>query len=289
MFRLPCLLLALSLLGSCYVVPEGARPEVALDAAVASQFNFRGMTNVDAPVLQTEGVIDLPTKLDTGFVSLRAFANWEHFKVDQVRAESLQKYRGRVLGEIAKEEGKTAFDVMLDIAIEDDLQTYFMPPVQGTDDETWALRGRLWKDDRTLIGASDAGAHLDMIDTFAFSSQVLGAGVRERGLIPLEEAIHQLTDVPARYYGLKERGRLEEGWHADVVVFDAGEVGLGETYTKYDLPAGAGRLYAEAKGIEHVFANGVEIVREGKDTGKRPGTVLRSGKDTDTVEVPGGR
>jgi N-acyl-D-aspartate/D-glutamate deacylase len=220
---------------------------------------------------------------------MRAFANWEHFTIDQVRAESLQKYRGRILGEIAKEEGKTAFDVMLDIAIEDDLQTYFMPPIQGTDDETWALRGRLWKDDRTLIGASDAGAHLDMIDTFAFSSQVLGAGVRERKLIALEEAIHQLTDVPARYYGLKERGRLEAGWHADVVVFDADEVGLGETYTKYDLPAGAGRLYAEAKGVEHVFANGVEIVREGKDTGKRPGTVLRSGKDTDTVEVPGGR
>jgi N-acyl-D-aspartate/D-glutamate deacylase len=179
--------------------------------------------------------------------------------------------------------------VFLDIAIEDDLHTYFMPVMMGTDDESWAVRGRLWADDRTVIGASDAGAHLDMIDTFAFSSQVLGAGVREHKVISLEEGVRQLTDVPARLYGLRDRGRLEEGWIADIVVFDADQIGLGETYTKFDLPAGAGRLYAEAKGIEHVLVEGVEIVRDGEDTGARPGTILRSGKHTDTVEVPGGR
>ena len=128
-----------------------------------------------------------------------------------------------------------------------------------------------------------------MIDSFAFSSQVLGPGVREHEVISLEEGVRQLTDVPARLYGLRERGRLEQGWIADVVVFDADEIGLGETYTKYDLPEGAGRLYAEAKGVEHVFVEGVEIVRNGEDTGARPGTILRSGKHTETVEVPGGR
>ena len=97
-----------------------------------------------------------------------------------------------------------------------------------------------------------------------------------------------MTDVPARLYDVRERGRLEEGWQADMVVFEVDEVGLGATYMKYDLPAGAGRLYADANGIEHVFANGVEIIRDGKDTGARPGTVLRSGKDTETVTVPGG-
>jgi N-acyl-D-aspartate/D-glutamate deacylase len=104
----------------------------------------------------------------------------------------------------------------------------------------------------------------------------------------MEEAVRQLTDVPARLYGLRERGRLEEGYYADVVIFDAKEVGLGATYTKFDLPAGAGRLYADANGIESVFANGVEIIRDGKDTGARPGTILRSGRDTATVSVPGG-
>ncbi|MYH87484.1 MAG: amidohydrolase family protein, partial [Acidimicrobiaceae bacterium] len=114
-------------------------------------------------------------------------------------------------------------------------------------------------------------------------------GVRERELITMSEAVRQLTDVPAKLYGLRDRGRLEEGFFADVVVFDAETVGLGETYTKYDLPTGAGRLYADATGIEHVIANGVEIVRAGEDTGARPGVVLRSGRDTETVEVPGGR
>ncbi len=216
-------------------------------------------------------------------------ARWELFTVDQVQSPKQKKFRGRKIGEIAKELGKTPFDTFLDIALEDDLLTYFMPPVMGEDDATWALRAKLWKDDRTIIGASDAGAHLDMIDTFAFSSQVLGEGVRKRKLISVEEAVHQLTEVPAKLYGLKERGRLEVGWHADVVVFDLETVGLGETYTKFDLPGGAGRLYADAKGIDHVFANGVEIISHGKDTGARPGTILRSGRHTRTVEVPGGR
>ncbi len=220
---------------------------------------------------------------------MHMLANWENFTIDQVQKDSLAQYRGRRIGDIAEEEGKTAFDAMIDIAVEDDLQTYFMPPMMGDDEETWKMRGELWHDDRTIIGASDAGAHLDMIDTFAFSSKVLGEGVRDRGLITMEEAVRQLTDIPANLYGLRERGRLEEGFHADVVVFDPDEVGLGETYTKYDLPAGAGRLYADARGVEHVFTNGVEIVRDGEDTGARPGTVFRSGRDTATVEVPGGR
>ena len=220
---------------------------------------------------------------------MRGLAVWENFIVDQTRSEALAGYRGRSIGEISKERGQAPFDALIDIALEDDLQTYFMPPTLGVDDASWEIRGRLWQDDRTVIGASDAGAHLDMIDTFAFSTQVLGTGVRERGLIGLEEAIRQLTDVPARLYGLKDRGRLVPGWHADVVVFDPERVGLGETYTKYDLPAGAGRLYAEANGIEHVFANGVEIIRAGEDTGSRPGAILKSGRDTETVEVPGGQ
>jgi N-acyl-D-aspartate/D-glutamate deacylase len=127
-----------------------------------------------------------------------------------------------------------------------------------------------------------------MIDTFALATQVLGNGVRRHGVVSLEEAVRQLSDVPARLYGLRERGRLALGWHADVTVFDADTIEPGPTYTRHDLPAGAGRLYAEARGIEHVIVGGVEIVRRGEHTGALPGRVLRSGRDTDTVSVPGG-
>ena len=91
--------------------------------------------------------------------------------------------------------------------------------------------------------------------------------------------------VLMRLYGLRGRGRLAPGCHADVVVFDEREIGCGPTYTRNDLPAGAGRLYADASGIAHVLVNGVEILRGGEATGAMPGTVLRSGRDTDTVDL----
>jgi N-acyl-D-aspartate/D-glutamate deacylase len=220
---------------------------------------------------------------------LRALADWRILTVDQVFAPANEKYRGRTVGEIAEEEGKDPFDAMIDIALADELKTSFKPPSFGDDDAGWEVRAEVWKDDRVVIGASDAGAHLDMIDTFAFSTQLLGNGVRKHGLLDFEEAIRLITDVPARLYGLRDRGRLLEGWHADVVVFDGDTVATGPTYTRFDLPAGAGRLYADAEGIDHVLVGGVEIVRGQEATGSLPGTVLRSGRDTDTVEVPGGR
>ena len=158
-----------------------------------------------------------------------------------------------------------------------------MPVLPGDDDESWKVRAEIWKDPRTIVGASDAGAHLDMIDTFSLSTALLGNGVRRRGLLPLEEAVRQITDLPARLYGLRHRGRLAPGWHADIVVFDPDRIGPGPVHTRNDLPRGAARLYAEAEVIDRVLVNGVEIVRGKEATGETPGTILRSGRDTDMV------
>jgi N-acyl-D-aspartate/D-glutamate deacylase len=149
------------------------------------------------------------------------------------------------------------------------------------------MRGDAWLDERTVIGASDAGAHLDMLDTFAFSTVVLGEGVRERGLLTLSQAIRQLSEVPARYLGMKDRGLLRPGYWADVVVFDPDTVGRGPVYTRFDLPAGAARLYADSLGINHVIVNGREIIRNGKFMGVFPGKILRPGTDTQSVPLPG--
>jgi len=172
---------------------------------------------------------------------------------------------------------------MLDIVIADDLRTSLLMPLRANDDESWRMRGEAWLDERTIVGASDAGAHLDMIDSFASTMRVFSEGVRERRLLTLEQAVRQFTTVPARLVGLKDRGELKVGNHADVVVFDAASVGCGPVHTRYDMPAGAGRLYAEAIGIKHVFVNGREIVRDNAFQGQYPGKVLRSGRDTYTV------
>jgi N-acyl-D-aspartate/D-glutamate deacylase len=215
-------------------------------------------------------------------------STWGIYVINETFAPENVRYEGRQVRDIAADEGKDEFDVLCDIVVADDLMTGFGFPTRPDDDETWETRMKVWRDPRAVIGASDAGAHLDFLATFNYATVLLGEPVRKRGLMPMEEAIRLLTDVPARLYGLRERGRLQEGWHADVVVIDPETIGAQPVRMRFDLPAGAPRLYGGADGIEHVFVNGVEIVDHGEFTDARPGTLLRSGRDTDTVSVPGG-
>jgi N-acyl-D-aspartate/D-glutamate deacylase len=136
-----------------------------------------------------------------------------------------------------------------------------------------------------VVGASDAGAHLDMIDSFSYSTTLIARAVRERGLLPLEEAVHYLTGAPADLYGLHERGRVAEGRCADLQVFDPETIGPGPVSMRFDLPGGAGRVYGEAVGVHHVVVNGVPCVEDGELLAARPGRLLRSGTDTHTVSV----
>jgi N-acyl-D-aspartate/D-glutamate deacylase len=212
-------------------------------------------------------------------------AQLPNYTVVSVTAEKNKKYEGRKIAEIAAEKGCEPIDVMLDISLDDELKSVFAPEIGGHDRRAYELRGKLWHDDRTLIGASDAGAHLDMIDSFSFSTALLQVGVRELEVITLEEAVHRITDRPARYFGLIDRGRIALGNHADLVVFDAEKVGRGPSYYRYDVPGDQFRIYADAEGIDHVFVNGVQIVRGGEHTGATPGKVLRSGRDTHTVAL----
>ena len=166
----------------------------------------------------------------------------------------------------------------------DGLRTGLRPPI-GESEEDWVLRAQTWQDGRAIVGGSDAGAHLDTMCGAIYSTSMLGDGVRARGLLTWEQAVRQLTDVPARLYGLRDRGRLVPGAFADVVVLDPATIGHGAVRTRDDLPGGASRLYAEAVGVGHVLVNGTEIVHEGGFTGAVPGRVLRSGRDTDTVHA----
>jgi N-acyl-D-aspartate/D-glutamate deacylase len=123
---------------------------------------------------------------------------------------------------------------------------------------------------------------LDMMQAFNGHLAVVGSAVRDRQLLPLEAAVRLLTDVPARLFGLRGRGRVAEGWHADLVVFDPARVTAGPVEVRHDQPGGAWRLYGEAVGIEQVIVNGSVILDGGQPTGARPGLALRSGRDTES-------
>ena len=198
---------------------------------------------------------------------------------------------GRSIADVAAERGADPVDVLIDVVLPDRLPlTMVFPslvPSLGRSDEGWRVRAGVWHDDRTVLGGSDAGAHADLMCHANYTTMLLGESVRDRALLTLEEAVRQLTDVPARLYGLRDRGRVAEGWIADLVVFDPARIGSGPTQVRHDLPGGGERLYAEAQGVEHVLVNGREIVAGGRLTGDLAGTLLRSGRDTDTVTVPG--
>ncbi len=230
-------------------------------------------------------------RLDEGAKSkeagiIGALANWQMLLIDETFAPANAGYEGRSVAEVATERGQEPFDALCDIVIADDLRTGLRPPIPESEAD-WELKADVWRDPRTVVGGSDAGAHLDVMCGAIYSTSLLGDGVRKRGLLSWEEAVYQLTDVPARLYGLRGRGRLVPGYAADVCIFDPDRVGHLPERTRADLPGGASRLYAEAEGIEHVLVNGTEIAAAGAFTGALPGTVLRSGHDTDTVTVPG--
>jgi N-acyl-D-aspartate/D-glutamate deacylase len=224
-------------------------------------------------------------ELAQGPSPMRGIAKWERLKVGEVFADTNTQYQGRTIGEIADAEGRETFDVLCDIALADDLRTGLYQPVLGDDEATWSKRVDVWRDERTLVGGTDAGAHLDLLATFNATTAMLGKACREMKLLPFEEAISYVTDAPAQLYGLKDRGRLAAGYHADVVVVDPETVAARPIEIRHDLPGGSWRLYGEADGIDHVLVNGTEIVDHGRLTGARPGRVMRSGQDTSGTAI----
>ena len=192
---------------------------------------------------------------------------------------------GRVVRDIAAERGADPFDTLVDIVIADDLRTVLWPSAPDDDDAHWALRGALWNDPDVYLGGSDAGAHLDRMCGGSYPTQLLADTLRGRRMVSLEWAVQAMSDAPARLLGLRDRGRIAEGWIADLVLFDPATVGAAPATLARDLPGGAPRMTAASTGVARVFVNGVVTVVDGAATGAVPGTVLRSGRDTETVTV----
>jgi N-acyl-D-aspartate/D-glutamate deacylase len=203
------------------------------------------------------------------------YLDFGNMTVQSVSSPNLADLVGRSVSDIARERHASDLDTFLDIAVADGLLACFSTPPAGNDDDSWRERAQYWQDPRALVGGSDAGAHLDMLSTFAFFTDFVGPIVRERHLLTLEDAVHKVTGAPAQFYGLSQRGRVQPGFQADIVVFDPDTVRTDELVLRADMPNNEYRLFAGAVGIRSVLVNGTEIVDDGQVTGDTPGTVLR--------------
>lgn len=215
--------------------------------------------------------------------TLRRLAEWDGYTIGDTFADSNRGLKGRKVAEIARERGQSSTDCLFDIVIADELRTILWPGGTDDSDDSWALRARAWQDPHVLIGGSDAGAHLDRMCGSCYPTQFLADCLRGRRLVPVERAVQLMTQAPARLFGLRRRGEVRIGNWADLTLFDPASVDAGAVHRADDLPGGSWRLTAEARGVERVFVNGVEIVSRGVPSGALPGTVLKSGRDTETV------
>ncbi|MET9862516.1 D-aminoacylase [Streptomyces smyrnaeus] len=213
----------------------------------------------------------------------RRLARFDRYVIGDTYTPANEGLTGRVVADVAAERGQDPFACLVDICAEDDLRTVLWPMPTDNDPASWQLRRQTWEHQDVMLGGSDAGAHLDRMCGAPYTTRFLGDCLRGRKLVGLEHAVRMLTDEPARLFGLRERGRVREGWHADLVLFDPERIDAGQARLVHDLPGDSPRLDSRAVGIVGVWVNGVETIRDDRVTGAVPGTILRSGRDTETV------
>jgi N-acyl-D-amino-acid deacylase len=180
----------------------------------------------------------------------------------------------RSVAEIARERGVHPVEAIIDLALEKDLDRFFLQPIANENQEH-ALE--LIKHPRTVVTFSDSGAHVSQIMDASLQTHLLSYWVRARQALPLEQAVRMLSFEPATHWGFADRGLIREGMVADMLVFDPETIAPEMPEVVRDLPAGARRLTQRSRGIAATVVNGEVVLRDGKPTGALPGQLLRSG------------
>jgi N-acyl-D-amino-acid deacylase len=199
--------------------------------------------------------------------------NWDRVMVAVAQKPANAKYVNRYAAEIAKTEHRDPLDVMLDLALDENLETAFLGRFLNVGDEGVA---RLLKHEAGVVALSDAGAHLIYMCDAGFGLHFLAHWVRERGDFTIQEGIRRLTSHPADLYGIPNRGRLAVAAQADMLLFDPATVGISPAERVADLPGGSRRTIRRPTGVHGVFCNGIKTF-DGKDYVKHaegPGHVL---------------
>ncbi len=200
---------------------------------------------------------------------------WERMHVAQVARPEHAALEGQSLAALGERTGKHPLDVMLDLALEEDLDTFFTGQLRNTDPQAV---GRLVSDPDAHVSLSDAGAHLSFMCDAGFGLHMLGYWSREQKALSLSQAVHKLSGQPAALFGIGDRGTLAPGKAADLLLFDPARVGRGRNERRFDLPAGASRLRALGQGVHGVWVNGRQVADASGliPDAPRAGTLLRA-------------
>jgi N-acyl-D-aspartate/D-glutamate deacylase len=245
-----------------------------MEFTLHSPYTFEGLESWK-PALPLKGAAYAAKLAERGFRdAVRAeISRPAHFRLfngqwDQVEVvESTRKdCEQRSIGELARAAGRDPLDVMLDLALEENLDTVFNAMLLNSDEQAVA---EMLRHPASLVSLSDAGAHLTFFNDAGFGLHLLGHWVRERGAFTLAEAVLRLTSAPAALFGIRGRGVLKPGYAADLMLFDPKTVGRGAKQRVFDLPGGHPRLTTPALGVHGVWVNGERDLR------RRPGRVLR--------------
>jgi N-acyl-D-amino-acid deacylase len=198
---------------------------------------------------------------------------WNRLVLRQVQTTANQPLVGMTLVDIAAQRNTGVVDTMIDLSLEEDLQAHFLFADMGHSDS--AKVGALLADPLVHIGASDGGAHILSFATYGDTGYLFSKFVRGEAVMSLESAVKKITYDVADIWGLPERGLLQEGYVADITIFDADTVGRGPERYVQDVPGDGSRYIRGATGIDTVIIGGeIAYQQETGYTDSRKGQVL---------------
>ena len=204
-----------------------------------------------------------------------AALSWDGVFVTEAALPKNRDLQGKSLTQIAREQEKGVLDAFLDLVLEEGLGTEFKTLQQNSDEEAMDV---LLNSPYTVLGMSDAGAHIAFGAQYGLTTYFLDHWVREKGIMPLEQGVRRLTFEQASLFGLHDRGLISPGLAADLVVFDPDTIAAAEPEPTWDLPKGAMRIKELAHGIDYTVVNGQVLMEGGEHTGAYPGRVLRNSR-----------
>jgi N-acyl-D-aspartate/D-glutamate deacylase len=184
---------------------------------------------------------------------------WDKVHVVETARPEHARHEHQSVGALAARAGTDPLSFMLDLALAEDLDTVFTALLLNSDEDAVA---QMLRHPSSLVSLSDAGAHLTFFNDAGFGLHLLGHWVRERKALTLAEAARKLTGDVAALFGIEERGVLEAGYRADLLLFDPAQVNRGPKARVRDLPADGARLTTPAIGVQGVWVNGVRIADE---------------------------